>query len=163
MSTVVDAPDREVVRRRLRAARMLADFTNPARLAEQPLCQANGITESLIVDTERKARDALPMELETIAEACGLPRQWFTASFDLLADDSEIRARMSLLEDQLGEIRDLVAADATREAITASRAVTRAAQVRAVGDDSETRAAGDTRDSADASQERDQPRREAKP
>lgn len=137
---------------------MLGDFSTPAKLAEHPLCQSNGITDSLIIETERKARDALPMELETIAVACGLPRTWFTADFEALEDQSAVVQHLERLETSLAEIRQLAldaglpADDATRAAMTSTRAVTQALKGRAVGGESSPEVAGGTRDEADATQ-----------
>jgi len=89
--------DRAEISRRLRAARALAvptadelearrlagrraDATlTVEELAERALVKANGITANLIGETERANRDARPMELTVIAQACGLSDQFFNA------------------------------------------------------------------------------------
>lgn len=123
MGSVVEALDRENVRRRLRAARMLADFTAPAKLAEHPLCKANGITASLIIETERKTRDALPMELETIARACGLPADFFYVPFERMSDPAaserlaQLERRVEALQEEVHKALDEVAASRMKQAV----------------------------------------------
>lgn len=95
---------RRTISRRLKAARALAGLTVTELAVEE--VQANGITASLIGETERQERDARPMELEVLARACGLPEPWFTASYDRLAEpDSVIAAvdaRLARIEGALG-------------------------------------------------------------
>lgn len=102
---------------------MLGDFSSPANLAKHPLCQANAITESLIVDTETKRREARPMELETIARACGLPPEFFTAPFSRLAepgareDLETLKRHLDAITEQLGQVADDVAASRMTQAV----------------------------------------------
>src|SRR4051794_31623008 len=76
--------------RRLKAARALGGFTKPEALAMHPLLKENGIKESRIRELEsmRGRADGRPMELAIIARACGLPEEFFSATFDRMESPS---------------------------------------------------------------------------
>lgn len=97
--------DRAETSRRLKAARQLGGFSKPAALAEHPVCKQNGITASLIRQTETMRRDARPMELAAIAEACDLPPEFFTMPLDRLSNVA-IAARLAALERKLDALLD---------------------------------------------------------
>lgn len=102
--------DRAELIRRLKAARALGGFTKPEALAMQPLLVENGIKESRIRELESmKGRaDARPMELAIIARACGLPEEFFSASFERMSDPgpSERLVRLEQAVTHLAESMD---------------------------------------------------------
>lgn len=157
---------REATARRVKAAQALGGFSNAGALASATKGLGNLGLKRIRELQQQRGNEARVVELRTIAEACGLPYEFFTADFGSLthvATPEEFREVQEQVRELARQLAEMTPADATREAITASRAVTRAAQARAVGDPSTTEAAGGTRGSEGASEEPDQARREAKP
>lgn len=77
------APDEAEIARRVRAARLIADIRTVEELAQR--IDARGLGAKTIGAIERGERDAKRMELREIAEACGLPEEFFTADLWSLA------------------------------------------------------------------------------
>lgn len=118
--------DTTEIRRRLRAARALA-VPSEAELDGEP-DPGRGITvEELtarlqpewpisaktIGAIERGEREARPMELRTIAAACSLPYEFFTADFAVLGDaPTGLVERMARLEELLSRFAPLAELDA---------------------------------------------------
>jgi transcriptional regulator with XRE-family HTH domain len=72
---------------RLRAARHLAGFRHQRDLA-QAIDQA-GLGERTLRAIELGSRHATERDFRAIADACGLPLEWFTADFSRLAEISD--------------------------------------------------------------------------
>lgn len=91
--------DRAELARRLKAARALGGFTKPVGLARHPLLVENGIKDWKIRDFEslNGRTEPRPMELEVIAQACGLPAEWFSAPFERLAERTAASERLEEL------------------------------------------------------------------
>jgi protein-disulfide isomerase-like protein with CxxC motif len=116
--------DRSELARRLKAARALAGYTKPETLAQQPLLLANGIKASRIKEMESvKGRvEVRPMELDVIAEACGLPREFFSAPFERMAENAALAERMEAVERALEALAEAVPDLATLRAEAARQA-----------------------------------------
>jgi transcriptional regulator with XRE-family HTH domain len=98
----------ETRRRRIRAARALADLT-VEELADA--IDAKGLKAKTLGAIERGEREVRPHELRAIAEACGLPYEFFTADFNILTaphHGSNLAERMDELEADLKELRRLI-------------------------------------------------------
>lgn len=70
----------------MKAARQLAGFTNVEELAEHT---GKGLRPTVLRQIEREERRGEFRELREIAEACGLPVEFFTADFSRLAEISD--------------------------------------------------------------------------
>jgi len=70
---------------RMKAARQLAGFTNVEDLAEHT---GKGLRPTVLRQIEREERRGEFRELREIAEACGLPVEFFTADFSRLGEIS---------------------------------------------------------------------------
>lgn len=110
--------DRAELIRRMKAARALGGFTAPSKLAMHPLLRENGIKDSRLRELESmKGRaDVRPMELEVIARACGLPPEFFSASFERMATPSD-GERLTALTDEVHRALDEIGASRVRQAV----------------------------------------------
>lgn len=108
-------PGREQVSRRLKAARWLAGAGRNDRgqlvpldvreLEEREPLQRNRITANRIRDMEQERVDARELELEAIAEALGVPADWFERAEPLPADED---VRLDRLERRVVETERLL-------------------------------------------------------
>jgi transcriptional regulator with XRE-family HTH domain len=77
---------------RVRAARHLAGFKNPRALAAR--IDQRGLGEKTLYLIEQGHGDPQIRDLEAIAEACGVPLEWFSADFSRLAEISDDARRV---------------------------------------------------------------------
>jgi transcriptional regulator with XRE-family HTH domain len=89
--------DAQEIRRRLRAARAYAD------LSLDGLAAAVEIGRNTLVRIENGSRNPKAMELRAVADACGLPYEFFTVDFADLAALAHIGAGEVLGHDALRE------------------------------------------------------------
>lgn len=126
---------RAEIARRLKAARWIAGSTqpktdgkgkiphevaalSPADLASRHPLPENGITATLIGAIERMERPTKPMELAALAEALGMPREWFPTRAAGASSSLTPESLRGLLERALAEV-DRVDSQAPRETKTA--------------------------------------------
>jgi transcriptional regulator with XRE-family HTH domain len=129
---------------RLKAARYLAGRAGSqgvvplpvSELAEHPLLRDNRITRNRIEEIEQMKVTARPLELDALARALELPRDWFSEPQDRLpipdesghgrsARPAEVNDREAELEDTIGrlqaeiiELRERVGLDDERRRAT---------------------------------------------
>lgn len=100
---MANLPPQEELRRRIRAGRVLADITIEELAAKLPAEAEMG--ERVLRNLENGHTKIKPQALYLIAEAVGLPVEWFTVTTigDLFpADRSEFEQRLARLEAALG-------------------------------------------------------------
>lgn len=110
------APDEAEIARRVRAARLIADIRTVEELARR--IDARGLGAKTIGAIERGERTVKRMELREIAEACGLPEEFFTADLASLAGgagggegsraggDPELEERLAGIEGRLAQLEE---------------------------------------------------------
>src|SRR4051812_4474542 len=102
-------PPREVVARRIKAAQALGGFTNTEDLATATKAVGNLGLKRVRELQQQRGDEARVVELRTIAEACGLPYEFFTVDFGRLAPNED---RLAELEDRLRQLEAAQAAPA---------------------------------------------------
>lgn len=114
-----EVPDlRLQVSLRLKAARHLAGSSRPSKggfeavaltveeLAKRPLVIENGITKNRLDAYEQMKTEPRPMELQVIADALGVPRDFLLAPLPASAHTPTIEDKLGLIEDTLNLIKD---------------------------------------------------------
>ena len=97
-------PDDAEIARRVRAARIIADLRTVEELAER--IGARGLGAKTLGAIERAERRPRRMELREIAEACGLPPEFFSADLWELAatDGGGVQDRLTALEERIDRL-----------------------------------------------------------
>ena len=142
--------DDSQIRRRVKAARALAGLSvgQLAKRLDEP-----GLGERTLRDLEsQKGRSFYRRELRAIAEACGLPYEFFTMDFSAAREDSLegiIEAKVEAAVERAMEQHT----DATRDAVGATRQTKRALEGQVGDAGSASEAADGTHAGEDAIQE----------
>jgi transcriptional regulator with XRE-family HTH domain len=101
------SPNGEGLRRRLRAARIIAGYDRMEDLAAT--LNVAGLGTDTLYEIERGKRGIQRHELKLIAEACELPYEFFTADLRLLADNARERRASDIRMQRIDEnVRELV-------------------------------------------------------
>lgn len=107
------AVDDEGLRRRMKAAQTLAGIKNVRELAER--IDLPGLGRDTLYEMQSGKRPILRHELREIADACGVPVEFFTAEdFSALSQaggGTDTQAQLDAIQQMLGNVLNLVGDD----------------------------------------------------
>lgn len=122
---------RSEIKKRLKCARIYAGYGRPRDLAAHAAMKRNGLTASRVIQIEAEQQDASEAQLRVIAEACGLPFEWFVADYATLRTEPSQLERVEQKLDRL--LTAIGLEDETADLNSAVDAFARALEERAAG------------------------------